>query len=75
MSMPEHEEVLERPQIPEEKDPRKHSREDKLSSPEPREIIMLRTHKLEGYPKEELVNLISYHNRINERQSIDSRAY
>ena len=62
MSMPEHEEVLERPQMPEEKEPRKNSREDKLSSPESREIILLRSHKLEGYPKDELVNLITYHN-------------
>ena len=60
--MPEHEEVLEIPQIPEEKGSRKNSREDKLSSPESREIIMLRSHKLEGCPKEELVKLITYHN-------------
>ena len=60
--MPEHEEVVQIPQMPEEKASRKDSREDKLSSPESREIIMLRSHKLEGYPKEELVNLITYHN-------------
>ena len=60
--MPEYEEVLEVPQIPEEKKKRKISKEDRLSSPESREIITLRSHKLEGYPKEELVNLITYHN-------------
>ena len=60
--MPEHEEVLERPQAPEDKEPTKNSREDKLSSPESREIVMLRSHKLEGCPKEERVNLIIYHN-------------
>ena len=60
--MPEYEEALEVPQIPEEKKPRKNSKEDRLSSPEYREIIELRSHKLEGYPKEESVNLITYHN-------------
>ena len=60
--MPEYEEVLEVPQILEEKKPRKNSKEDRLSSSESREIITLRSHKLEGYPKEELVNLITYHN-------------
>ena len=60
--MPEHEEVVQIPQMPEEKASRKDSREDKLSSPESREVITLRSHKLEGYPKEESVNLITYHN-------------
>ena len=60
--MPEYEEVLEVPQIPKEKKPREISKEDRLSSPESREIITLRSHKLEGYPKEESVNLITYHN-------------
>ena len=73
--MPEHEEVLEIPQIPEEKEPRKISREDKLSSPESREVITLRSHKLEGYPKEELVNLNTYHIGMIERHSIVSWLY
>ena len=60
--MPEYEEVLEVPQIPEEKKPRKNSKEDRLSSSESREIVTLRSHKLEGCPKEERVNLIIYHN-------------
>ena len=60
--MPEYEEVLEVPQILEEKKPRKNSKEDRLSSSESREIVTLRSHKLEGCPKEERVNLITYHN-------------
>ena len=73
--MPEYEEVLEVPQIPEEKKPRKNSKEDRLSSPEYREIITLRSHKLEGYPKEELVNLNTYHIGMIERHSIVSWLY
>ena len=60
--MPEYEEVLEVPQILEEKKPRKNSKEDRLSSSESREIVTLRSHKLEWCPKEERVNFITYHN-------------
>ena len=54
MSMPEYEEVVE--ETPEEpKKVKKISRVIKPDSPEPREIVTLRSHKRENQPKDEMV--------------------